>query len=259
MASIDEILSQPRDEHGRFAPKAEPVEEPSAPPAEKVESQPVEPVAAAPPAAAPAPVAEPTKPPEVRGLEAGIAAERDKRQRAEAQAEETLRKLNETLQRLEQFQKPKEEPKPPPDYWTDPAAATRHTVREELTTSESAMRGQLFELHEELQRSRNTDYDYAREAFSIAAQADQSLIQQLQAKPPREAVAFIYSEGKKHFETQKQKWKALLEPEFRPAAAPANAAPPPPASLNTEASPAAVPAYAGPKPLGTLLVNGNKF
>lgn len=85
-----ETKAPQRDEKGRFAPKGETED---APPASDDKAS--------------------------KGLEAGIAAERKKRQEWETKYAELERKIAE----MQQAQQPKEPPAPPPSVWEDDAAA----------------------------------------------------------------------------------------------------------------------------------------
>jgi len=279
--SLDEILSseskgesRPRDESGRWvkspAPETTSQQEPApvvaaeAPPAAPPEPAPQAQAAEVPqpetPEAAPAPTPRAQKDPEA-GLKAGIAAERERRQAAERIAEEVkaeLAAIREQLQqRAAQPQQPMAPPvvpaQPPVDIWTDPDQYTKYQVSTELAPVRQQFENQIWELREELARTRYPDYDEARSYFLKTANENPAIREQFQRAP--DPIKFAYESGKKFLAEEEARWMERLRPKFVAVSAPAPAAAPVPSSLNSEPSAGAPSFDFKAKPLDAFLPN----
>lgn len=135
-----------RDESGRFAPQGE---NEDAPPASDGKS---------------------------KGLEAGIAAERKKRQ----EAEERYRTDVEALRReIEAMKVPQQAPEPPPSIWEDDQAALGHWQNQAVSTAvQQATFNARLDMSEMLARQANPDFDEFKAEFLAMAQANPALAQQ---------------------------------------------------------------------------------
>lgn len=128
---------QPRDEHGKFAPKP------------RVEA---EPAPQAPSPVAPQAPQAGQEPPPRQAPVAAVVAERNKRQEAEgknANLEAELASMRAEIRQLERMARqpaappqPREPPPPPPDVWQDPGAYMQHGIREALTPLQKQLEDQ---------------------------------------------------------------------------------------------------------------------
>lgn len=294
MATIAEILeskgentSRLRDERGRFAPVEPPTREPEPKQPETVPQNQTEEPAQAPAqqasaptqpdaSAAAAPAKEPAQPQQqqgrdpVRGLEAGIAAERSKRQEAERRAAEVEARLSaadaEWKRRFEELERrvsaptqPTAEPEKPLDvnqFWEAPDKFLQQQFGQYRTNTQQEVSRALIQQAEWFMQQRHDDYQDVRSAFMAKLVADPQLQAQFNGKAPHEVVEWAYSEGKKLLEAEEAKWAERLERKRASATPQPQPQQPPPPSLNAEPSPASpAPAYQGPKPLGALLRN----
>lgn len=237
---------RPRDEHGRFVPKAPeaaPTPEP-APPAARQDPGPI-PIQA-------------------------LLDERDKRQRAERELEALRR----------QYAKPPEPP-PAPDMFADPEGFREHLRQEMRAEAEAARReAQQYRFDWSVAQAEQQwpDYREAEQAFLEVAQANPALGEQM-AREPHPA-AFAYKLGKQALALReygpdpaayKQKLlddDALLEqmlqkrglslqqlqapPAPAPQAQPPLAFPTPLSAARSAAPRQSTPAYSGPPPLAAL-------
>lgn len=112
---------QPRDEHGRFAPKAE-----ETPPEQVAQPEPEQ------------PTPQPAIPP------ARLREEADARRAAEARASALERQMSELLARLPT--PPAPQPKPKPDFFENPDEATAHIVQEAVSPQITALRQQVMQI-----------------------------------------------------------------------------------------------------------------
>ncbi len=157
-----------RDEAGRFA-KVEPA---------KVEAQKEEPKVETPPAAKEVPKV--VKPPEVTGLEAGIAAERTKRQEAERRVAEFEARIKAMEQRENQRANP---PAPPPDPLTDPQGFAQ-TFQQQMQAMQI---NQRVDMSVAVARMKHQDFDQALDEWNGLIAQDQNLYTQaVQQKDPAE-------------------------------------------------------------------------
>lgn len=174
--SLDDILSTPgkapeaeipetpeaeqpgpvRDEHGRFAPKGE--DEPEA---------------------HEEPEAEPGTEPEHNAPIGAVMAERRKAQAAQAERDTLARELAEMrgqmsvlMQRQQQPEKPKEEPKPRPQMWDDPDSWGNTLVEERL----SPIQEQLAEMTFRTSRA-EAIAEFGKDTVQAAQQAVQAAVQ----------------------------------------------------------------------------------
>lgn len=201
-AEQPETIGQPRDEHGRFAPKDEGVPEPQE-------------------------AAEPESGPPPQEQESGhipVAALKDERTKRQ-QAEEQLRKYEEYFQQLQQSEAPQ-----PIDPGFDPETqafvdAIRQQVSAEVlanvqqyTQNQFLMeRGKIAEWRA---RDRYQDYDETVEHFKAAAGENQFLMQELlRADDPAE---YAYKVGKQVQEARsigtapsREQMRAEIEAEIR--------------------------------------------
>ncbi|HKY19572.1 MAG TPA: hypothetical protein VJM31_00010 [Vicinamibacterales bacterium] len=229
---------RPRDESGRFVPKGD---EPK-PEAAKVE--------AAPPAAKEAK----PKAPEVTGLEAGIAAERNKRQDAE-------RRVAEYEARLRALEAKANPPQPPPDPISDPQGFAQ-TFEQKL---------QLMEINHRVNtsaaiaRMKHADFDQALQDWNGLIAQDQSLyMQAIQQADPAE---WAYQHVKRQQllrevgddpASYRQKLEAeirqKLEAEYAQRAPAPPVVPAPPPSLASARSNGRMsePVWSGPPPLSDI-------
>jgi hypothetical protein len=158
---------QPRDEHGRFAPKAKEPEEPA-------EEQPSEPE----PEAKAEPAKEPPPQQEHRVPLAEHLSEREKRQAAERERDEERRQREsdrrelQALQRqIEELKKPKTEP---PDFYADPQAFVRSQldpVQQTVQQQQEAMIDRFSRMMAVQQHGKDT-VDAAYKALEDQVQAN---------------------------------------------------------------------------------------
>lgn len=136
-----------RDEKGRFAPKGE---QGDAPPASDDKS---------------------------KGLEAGISAERKKRQEAEGQIEQLRREL-------EQLRASAQPPEPPPSIWDDDEAALSHLRNDAVSAAVSqASFNAKLDMSEMMARQAHDDFDEAKAEFLQMMQENPALQQQALSDP----------------------------------------------------------------------------
>ena len=137
--------SQPRDEHGRFAPKGE--DESGSPPPVK-EEPPLD--------------------------HAAIVAERRRRQEAEQRAQA----LEAQLQSLQQPQEP------PPSIWEDDQAALSHHRQSAVAEAvQQATFNARLDMSEMMVRQANPDFEDVKADFLALAQQNPTLVQQALADP----------------------------------------------------------------------------
>lgn len=224
---------RPRDEQGRFA---------------KGEEKPAVEAESAPPAPEKPKV---TKPPEVSGLEAGIAAERNKRQEAERKAFD----LEARLRALETKANP---PPPPPDPVADPQGFT-NSFQQQL---QMMAINQKVDTSAMLARAKYEDFDQVLAEWNGLIQKDQSLYFQAIQQPHPADWAYqhvkrqqLLSEVGSDPSAYKQRviaearaqWEA--EQQQRPASPP----PPPPSLASTRSNGrVSEPVWNGPPSLSTL-------
>lgn len=187
---VSDKPAQPRDDVGRFAPKTE--------------DQPPKDPAPAAPKEAPAKSA---KPPEVTGLEAGIAAERRSRQEAERRALE----LEQRFAALEAKLNP---PAPPPDPASDPQGYAQ-TMEQRL---------QVMEINHKVNTSaavarlRHQDFDEALGKWNEIIKAEPHLY--LQAVQNDDPAEWVYQHVKRQqimseIGTDPNAYRARIEAELR--------------------------------------------
>lgn len=230
---------QPRDEHGRFAPKGE------TPPEEAAEAAPA-------PSAPPAPEESTTVP------RTALQDERRKRQELE-------RQLAEISQRLTQAPPPA--PQPIPDQWEDPEGHTRYLVQQAAVTAReealAEVRRERVMLSAEAAKQRHPDYLDKVAVFEQLSAQNPALAQTMIQQP--DPAEYAYNIAKQHEEFSKYgsldamlaakraEWEAEALEGLK--ASIQSPAPPPPTSLATERNVGsrAGPAWSGPATLSELL------
>lgn len=230
---------RPRDETGRFVKGEDKA-------AAKVEAEPKE---AAPPAAKVEPKA---KPPEVSGLEAGIAAERRQRQAAEKRAME----LEARMREIEQRANP---PAPPPDVAQDPQGFATHVQ----ATQQAVVMNERLNVSEMLARDKHGDeaVEAAQQAFIETAQADPTLWQQLhtQRNPygwlmkwqqQRQFMSEVGDDPAAYRQKLEAEIRAKVESEFAQQRQPVVTPPPSLASARSNGR-MSEPVWSGPPPLSS--------
>lgn len=145
---------RPRDEHGRFAPKAEtgvepePTTEPEVPPTETKDQLPKE---------------EYTALKAIRDENKGL--------------KDTLASLQ---QQLQQLQAPKEPPAPPPTIWEDEQGWQQHLQSQVLRQADQLSRINASEM---AARAQNPDFQEMYDLFNDLAAQNPSIVQQAMADP----------------------------------------------------------------------------
>lgn len=146
----------------------------------------------------------------VKGLEAGIAAERHKRQQEAQRAEEAERRYKELEAYVRQQQGGQQAKKP--DFWEDPEGALNRYAQ----GLESQMWKRFSDMSEDMMRSSHADYDETIGHFSEMVKANPALVNQLrQSSNPAK---FAYEVAKKdrtaaqlsdpnYLETLKAQWR----------------------------------------------------
>lgn len=275
---LDEILStndsskgdsRPRDDRGRWVstPEPEALEAESTPPEPQAQAAPEptpQPERAAPEPEAPAapPPSQPRDP--VRGLEAGIAAERDKRQAVERQFSDYRQAMEQRFAALEaRLQQPAPMAPQAPQFdvnqdalFSEPAKVFDTFGQQIQSRIGESFTNQALDMAEWTMRRFAPDYDEARAAFLAASQRDPALKAGAAGKAPYELVEHVYAQGKELLNAEKQRWMERLRPEFeKQFAAPSQQAARPvaPQSLNAEPSPSAPVVEFKPTPLGKAL------
>jgi hypothetical protein len=180
VAEPPETIGQPRDEHGRFAPKGETEgDEPSdsAPPAPPVEAEPQHiPIAA-------------------------LKDERQKRQQLEA-------RLAEYEAYLSQIQQQQQAPQAKPDMFADPEGYEAHLEAQITARLMQQLQPQLqqtqtltrAEMSEFVARQKFEDYDAKIEVFKEALEANPFLHSQLMQAP--DPATFAYNAANKYIEAK---------------------------------------------------------
>ena len=143
-----EVMGQPRDEAGRFAPKGVETPQDTAEPVPPTDKLPQEDYKA-------------------------IRDEREKRQAAEARAAALEAQI-------QQLQQPKEPPAPPPSVWDDEQAYGGHIV---TTAVQQATFNAKLDMSEMMARRANPDFDEMKARFIQMAEQNPSLGQQAVADP----------------------------------------------------------------------------
>lgn len=139
-----------RDEQGRFAPKGE---KEDAPPASEDKS---------------------------KGLEAGISAERKKRQETEAQLEQ----LRQELEQIRASQQPQQPAAPPPSLWDDEQAWQQHFGGEVVSSAvQQATFNAKLDMSEMMARQAHEDFDEIKTEFITLMQQNPALQQQALSDP----------------------------------------------------------------------------
>lgn len=140
-----------RDEQGRFAPKGDTQED--APPASDEKA---------------------------KGLEAGISAERKKRQEAEQRYADLERQIAE----LREASKPKEPEQPAPSLWEDENAWQQHFGGQVVNTAvQQATLNAKLDMSEMMARQAHEDFDTMKERFVKMMQENPALQQQAMNDP----------------------------------------------------------------------------
>lgn len=140
-----------RDEQGRFAPKGDRQED--APPASDEKA---------------------------KGLEAGISAERKKRQEAEQRYADLERQIAE----LREASKPKEPEQPAPSLWEDENAWQQHFGGQVVNTAvQQATLNAKLDMSEMMARQAHEDFDTMKERFVKMMQENPALQQQAMNDP----------------------------------------------------------------------------
>jgi hypothetical protein len=215
-----EAEARARDEKGRFAPKG--VNED------------------APPASDPA-----------KGLEAGISAERKKRQEAETQ-------LASLMAELEALKNPPTPPAPPPDMWEDTPGWQQHFGNQ--VVGQASINANL-NMSEMLARDKFDDFDEVKAEFLALAERNPTLREQALSDPHPWRKAYQIAKnhrtmselGATDVATLEAKLREQIMAEMAASAVPQGAAIP--ASLTNERNVGSRggPAWSGPKPLSELL------
>lgn len=214
---------QPRDEHGRFAPKGE---EEGAPPA-------------------------PVEPPAFDG--AATIDERRKRQAAEQERDE-LRTRLEALEK--QFQPPPKEPAPQPSIWEDEQGWQQHFGSNVV---QQATLNAKLDMSEMLARRQYEDFDAMKTSFLQMAEQNPAIVQQALGDPDpwdraykiARNAATMTELGATDLETLKAKIREELVAEMGQQPSPTGL--PPTLSTERNVGSRSGPAWSGPKPLSELL------
>lgn len=128
--------------------------------------------------------APPAEPDPVKGLQAGISAERQKRQEAEFRVQMLERQL-------QQHQQPRQQQETP-DFWSDPDAALQRFTH----TMQQTMQQQRLDMSETYARQAHKDFDEQLATFADMAARDPSLTRQMMASAnPAE---FAYQTAKRN-------------------------------------------------------------
>jgi hypothetical protein len=241
--SLDNILNDESDTDAELRPAlAEPAEETGVtPPSEAPEATEAD-------DAGPPPADERAK-----GLEAGIAAERKKRQEIEQQLEALRREM---------AAKPQEPPAPPPSIWEDEHGALGHVKQDAVATAvQQATINARLDMSEMLARQANPDFEEMKAEFIQMMQANPVLQQQALADPHPWQKAYQIAKNAKTMAELGATDIQALEAKIREKvmaemqATPPVAAPRIPPSLSTTRSVSSRngPAWSGPPSLGDLL------
>lgn len=231
-----ETIGQPRDEHGRFAPKEETGVE-SPPEAEEPSAEPVP------------PTEQPNQLPQAEY--AALKDERRKRQEAEAR-----------IAALEaQYQQAAAQPEQPVDFWDNPqgviATQVQQAVAQALQAEKQQQELQRISASEEQAKAKYADYDDAFHAFRQAVQANPALAQQMARES--DPAEFAYRKGKTALELERVgSIEELVKAERAKWEQETKAAMPPPAFPSTTATDGSVgarsgPGWSGPAPIDDLL------
>lgn len=237
VAEPEATEAQPRDEHGRFAPKGE--KQPEA------QAEPVP--AAAPPAAEESQTVPRT----------ALQDERRKRQELERQLQEISQRLT---------QQPVQ-PQPIPDQWDDPEGFARHLAREAAAQAREEALAELRRervIHSaEAAKQRHPDYIEKVDTFNELAAQNPALIATMMQQP--DPAEYAYNIAKQHeelnrygsldamLEAKKKEWEAEALEGLKASLDPAPASAP--TSLVTERNVGSRsgPAWSGPADLSELL------
>lgn len=112
-----------------------------------------------------------------KGLEAGITAERKKRQEVESQLEALRREL-------EEMRQPKEPPAPPPSIWEDDQAALNHWQGQAVSTAvQQATFNARLDMSEMMARQQFDDFEEMKSEFVRMMQENPALQQQALSDP----------------------------------------------------------------------------
>lgn len=206
-----------RDEHGRFAPKGDNED--------------------APPASDPA-----------KGLEAGISAERKKRQEAEAE-----------LARIRaEFEAAQNPPAPPPDLWENPEGWQQHFGNQ--VVNQASINANL-NMSEMLARDKFDDFDDVKAEFLALAEQNPTLVRQAMqdAHPWRKAYQIAKNHrtmselGATDLDAVRAKIREEIMAEMAASNVPNNGGIPPSLSGERNVGSRGGPAWTGPKSLDDIL------
>ena len=115
-----------------------------------------------------------------KGLEAGIAAERRKRQEAEQRYADLERQIAE----LREASKPKEPQAPPPSIWEDENEWQQHFGGQVVNTAvQQATLNAKLDMSEMMARQNHADFDDMKAAFLEMAQSNPTIAQQALSDP----------------------------------------------------------------------------
>lgn len=216
-----EAEARARDEKGRFAPKGDDVD--------------------APPASDPA-----------KGLEAGISAERKKRQEAEAE-------LARIRAEFDAIKNPPQPAAPPPDIWENTEGWQQHFGQQ--VVSQASLNANL-NMSEMLARDKFDDFDDMKAEFLSLAQQNPALAQQAMQDPHPWRKAYQIAKnartmtelGATDLESMRAKMREELMAEMAASAVPqGNAMIPPTLSNERNVGNRSGPAWSGPRPLDDIL------
>lgn len=230
----EQDAGQPRDEHGRFAPKGETEGEP------------------------PAPVEKPA----FDG--AATIDERRKRQEAQQERDALRAELEALKQQFQANQQPKEPPAPPPSIWEDEQGWQQNfggqVVQEAVTAATFNAR---LDMSEMMTRQANEDFEEVKAEFLALAEKNPTLREQALSDPHPWNKA--YQIAKNHRAMQelgatnvadleaKLREKIMAEMQQQAPLAPARPGLPPTLATERNVGSRAGPAWSGPTPLSDLL------